>query len=516
MFFWKNNQIKDFKENIYDAIEKLGTGEESYLKIVYEAIALENREIVKKAGYAIKRHLKDKTAKYIIRLSERFREYGSLEWGIDWRTIDIREKKTWFDSEEEYVYTLIVGSFHPNGYFREICARELYNYPNTLGYMLLRANDWVEQIRKTMFSLALKRIEYCSVLELFLSVQHMEKLNHSGRVGYESVTVLSQAFYNRIEETLPDIPLDKIRYYEFATRKIIYRLLVKKKILDIDCINYLLEHEKHSFCKQILITGTLQYYDCPQEQIEKYLKNKSSIVRRKAIEYKFSVTKNYWAGLEMMLLDKSRGVRELAAYIIRHYSNINILNFYIEHLQDENPETAIIGIGENGGKEEGTLLLPFLKSSINKVVCAALRGLAKTIGIDGYDVYPEYLINKEPAVSKAAYSAIQYGTIYYGAEKLYQYCIQYEYPHVKKYALLLLLRENSWNRLPFLLDLYTREEFETYQHLLLKGIATRDMYGKISKQQEGKINKILKEKENLLPEPLVKGIQFDMKFLVEW
>ena len=128
-------------------------------------------------------------------------------------------------------------------------------------------------------------------------------------------------------------------------------MLIKNKILDISQINYLLEREKHSFCKQILIIGTLQYYDCSKEQVEKYLKNKSGIVRRRALEYQYSMMKNYWYGLEMMLLDKNKGVRELTAYIIRHHSNIHILSFYTKHLQDENPIPAIVGIGEHGNKD---------------------------------------------------------------------------------------------------------------------------------------------------------------------
>lgn len=505
----------EFENKIYNAIEKLESGDESYLKIVYEAFSSENSEIVKKAGVALKAHLEGKTAKYIITLSERFREYSSLEWSIAWSTIDITKKKAWFDSEKDYVYALIVGSFHPNGYFREICSRELYNYPNTLGYILIRTNDWVSQISDAMFLMAFKKIENCSIEELFLSVQYMEKLSHSGRIDYENKKVLLEMFDNRMEKVLTDVPLDNIKGFDYPIRKKIYKLSLEKKVWNLSDINYLLEHEKHSFCKQVLIVGILQYYHCSPEQLDGYLKNKNSIVRRKAMEYKYAVTKDYWDNLELMLLDKSKGVRELAAYIIRHHSDIHILSFYMEHLKDQNPVAAIVGIGENGGKEEGKQLLPFLKSSVPKVVSATLTTLSKTIKMDGYNIYLEYLASREPAVSKAAYYAIRCNNIHYGAEKLYQCCRQYEYPHVGKYAMRLLIQENSWNRLPYLLDLYTRKEFEAYQDLLWSAIIQRDMYGRISKQQEEKINRILKETEELLPKQLLKEIRFEMKFVVE-
>lgn len=514
---YKNNTnyIVEFENKIYHAIEELERGDESYLKIVYEAFALENREIVWKAGHVLTSLLEGKTAKYIIMLSERFREYSSLEWCINWSTIDIKKKKTWFASEQDYVNALKIGSFHPNGYFREICSKELYHYPNTLGYILLRVNDWVIQIRETTFLLALKKIENCSIEELFLAVPYMDKLSHAGRMDYQNIKILLENFDDRIEKVLPDIPLNNIRYFDYPIRKKIYKLSLEKKVWNLTDINYLLDQEKHSFCKQILIVGILQYYRCSEEQIKGYLKNKNSIVRRRALEYKYTVTKDYWDGLEKMLLDQSRGIRELAVYIIRQHSKINIVEFYLEHLQDENPISAILGIGENGGKEEGQQLLPFLKLSNPKVVSAALTALSKTIKMDGYDIYLEYLIHKESTVTKAAYYAIRSNNIHYGAEKLYQYCRQYEYSHIGKYAMLLLIQENSWNRLPFLLDLYARNQFETYQDLLYRAIAKRDMYGRISKQQEERINKMLIETEELLPKKLLKEIRFDMKFVVE-
>ena len=55
----------------------------------------------------------------VIQLSEKFRQYTSLEWEIDWRSLDIREKRDWFQSKEDYYWVLALGSFHPNGYYLE-------------------------------------------------------------------------------------------------------------------------------------------------------------------------------------------------------------------------------------------------------------------------------------------------------------------------------------------------------------------------------------------------------------
>lgn len=505
------NVTHEYSKMVYEAMEGLEAGNQSCLSIVYGALAVEDKEMVKRAGDTIRKALEGKPARAMLTLSEQFRQYTSIEWSIDWLKIDIQQKKSWFTSEEEYKYVLILGSFHPNGYYRERCAKELYQYPNMLGYMLLRTNDWVELIRETMIPLTLKKIQQCSAAEVYQAIPYMEKLGRSGRIGYEAVREIREAFEKRIETNLEEIPLKDIRTYEFSIRKMIYRMLVEKKMLELSEINYLLDREKHSFCKQILIMKILEHYSCPKEQIEAYLKNKNGIVRRRTLEYKYGMEKDYWTGLELMLLDSNKGVRELTSYILKRHTDISIIDFYISHLQDQDPINAIVGLGEHGGKDAGKLLLPFLKSNVNKVVCVTLKALAKTIDFDGYDIYAEYLVNEELSISKAAYQAICYCNIRYGAERLYSYCVQYEHLHVKKYALLLMLRENSWNRLPFLLELYGEDGVD--QEKVFGGICIRNMYGKISKEQEEKILKSLEKKEHFFPK-LAKEIRFDMKFLV--
>ena len=59
--------------------------------------------------------------KQVIRLSEHFRQYTSMEWSIDWKKLNIREKKDWFRSDRDYFWVLALGSFHPNGYYRQAC-----------------------------------------------------------------------------------------------------------------------------------------------------------------------------------------------------------------------------------------------------------------------------------------------------------------------------------------------------------------------------------------------------------
>lgn len=513
MLFWKKSNLTKYEQQMSDAAEQLQTGDVGGLRITYEAMASGRKELVKKAGRAIATYMEPLKVKQIIRLSELFRDYTSMTWGINWKNVDVKSKKNWFAAEEDYKAVLMLGTFHPSGYYREYCMEQLASYQNVLIYFLLRTNDWVKEVREKAYSLAVNRIQWCSVMELVSAVQAMEKLRYSGRISREYFESLDQLFYDRLETGLKEVPLYQIHKYEFDTRKYLYRLLVSKRTLNLEQINILLEWEKHSFCKQILITNILQYYECSDEQITQYLTNKNYVVRRRAMEYKYNREKNAWLGVEQMLLDSNKGVRELAVFIVNRHTQINILEYYIKHLEDENPLQAIVGIGEHGGKKEAERLLPYLHSNEKKQIRATLEALGKLIGIDGYDLFWEYLMNAENGISKSAYSAIKSAGISYEAKMLYDLCTQTNYEHVRRYTLQMLLRKNSWIRLPYLLKLYKEPAFETLQREISFGIATRSMYGCISEEQADEIKQILQQ--GSFSEGFVKNLLFDLKFVVK-
>ena len=66
------------------------------------------------------------------------------------------------------------------------------------------------------------------------------------------------------------------------------------------------------------------------------------------MEYKYHVLKCAWPGVEDLLLDVNCGIRDLAAYILKKHSQLDILAFYEKHLKEPVPVPAILGIGEQG------------------------------------------------------------------------------------------------------------------------------------------------------------------------
>lgn len=513
--FWIKKKATQYEINIIQAQEQLMSGDETRLKLVFEAFGTENKELVRKSGNAIGQYISKRTTKQMIRIGEKFREFTSLDWTIDWKSIDLSLKENWFMTESDYKHVLVLGTFHPNGYFRERCMELLEKYPESLVFLMLRTNDWVESIREKACTLVINKLNHCLLTEMVSAVQALEKLRYSQRRDENYFICIERLLYENMEIALKQIPLEKIHLCEFDARKHIYKILISRKTLSYEQIDILLGYEKHVFCVQILITGILENYYCSIERVDSYLKNKNGIVRRKALEYKYKMINNTWCGLENMLLDENLGVRDMVEFILRRHTDLSILDYYIEHLKDKNPIPAILGIGENGGKEEGKLLLPFLETESNKTVCATLEMMGRTLGMDGYDIYLKYLQHKELSLAKSAKKAIQSAGIRYGAKCLYDICNNTQYLHVKKYSLLLLLQENSWNRLPYLLMLYGREDLQLYEKRIWYGIFQRDMYGSISKEHAIFISRILQDKEYFFSKELIKNILFDMKFVVK-
>ena len=104
-----------------------------------------------------------------------------MEWSIDGKELDIREKKDWYRSDRDYFWVLALGSFHPKGYYRQVCLEEIAGYPNALPFLVLRLNDWVGQVRLAAARAVLTRLEICPLDELFMAMMALDKVKRSGR-----------------------------------------------------------------------------------------------------------------------------------------------------------------------------------------------------------------------------------------------------------------------------------------------------------------------------------------------
>lgn len=515
-FLISKRSVKEYRPHLIEAIINVKQGDESYLLDAYTALFTRDKELIETSVDAIGRLLSGYTMSKMIRLSENFRELTSLEWSIDWKKIQISSLRGQLNSLPDYVWILILSSFHPNGYVREQSLSEMVHYPHTLPYLILRMNDWVLPVRSSAFAIIKKRLADSQLKELLQSLPALEKVRSSGRRDRGELELIEQAVLKQLEPMLIGLSYDTIGRYELGVKKSIYRILLRNQIPSLQEADELLCKEKDNYCQSIIMNGILEAYTPEAGHIYRYFSHRNSAIRRKALAYKYGILKDAWTGLEFLLLDQNFGVRQWAVYILQHHSNVPILEFYLNHLQDPDPVIPILGLGENGDKDIHIYVRKFLDHpSSPQLVRAAVRSMSRLLGADGGDLYWNYLFHENPTVSRAGYLAIRSNSIRYGTEYIYTAYKKCDTLPLRHYLLQLLLLESSWSRLPYLIEVYQPEGDERVQNQILTAINQRSIYAKITERQALIIREALQIHQTKLPQQLIDNIIFDLRFVTE-
>jgi len=493
----------------------------SSLGMLYTIFAVENNEhYQREAAEKLTEMLCSLTVKQLIWLS------GNIGWNdwhssevrldIDWKNIDISRKHFKHLSAEQYSSILKLGTFHYNGYFREKCMEYAAEYEGSLPFLMLRVNDWVEVIRERAFLLVQSRLKQCPPEEIILSLPCFERIKNSGRRKAEYIYCLEKEIEQFLGKTIRRINIDKINRYEIFVRNCIYRYISKTAVFEIDRMEQLVDGAKDSYAKRILIQGILKNYECGENKLKEYLHNKSVIVRRCALEKLYYRLRNTWRGIEELLLDESKKIREEVSYIIEKHTDFNILDFYFQKLNEGAAAIPILGVGEHGTSREGERIVPFLEADEPKITKAALTACGQLIGAGDEELYWKYLSDRRPGVAKQAYLVIKRLEIRYGAERLYKEYQRNSGFVQRKYFLNLLLNEPSWSRLPFLLLLFdSGAENPAMEYKIYEKITQRSMYAKVSVQQAEEIRRVFGLMGDRLPERLKKEIEMDLKYVVK-
>ena len=130
----------------------------------------------------------------------------------------------------------------------------------------------------------------------------------------------------------------------------------------------------------------------------------------------------------------------------------------------------------------------------------------------GQDIYWRFLLDERISLSKAAFQSIQKNKVHFGAQLIYETYQKSTIEHLSKYLLMILLEEDSWERLPYLLELYYYP-YEKMRQLIHLRINQRNPYKKISPQLKEKIMSSLMNQKNNIPNNVQESILFDLKFI---
>lgn len=316
-------------------------------------------------------------------------------------------------------------------------------------------------------------------------------------------------------ESAPNEGLDEIHNYEIQIRNAVYRFINGHHVLTREQMERLLAFERTGYGQTLLILGIFRRYDYDSLWVENNLHAKSTVVRYHTLVCRYEQEHHAWEGLQKMLLDSSRKIRDYTAYILEKHTDVNVIAFYLKELEKNVSKTVLSGIGEHGTKKELEIIRPYLEDESEQICKAALEAYGKLAESDGEEIYWRFLFDTRPVIARQAYRCVQKCRISYGAQRLYEAYMQNRFGFMSDYFLNLLLREPSWMRLPHLLTLYCDKELTENQRLLITaGIHSRHMYAKVTKKQAERICYILSQNRDNIPEDMSKGILFDLKHIV--
>ena len=458
------------------------------------------------------------SAKKLCQIDEKSRSYSVYYWKLreksDWMVQRLKREELPYLTDEQYIASLCAGTLHSDGYCRQECVEALREWKNCLPYLVLRLNDWVSAVRGSAYESVMYRISVCEIEELFSALPMLDKVKNSGRREKSQVEEAEQAIRQQMQVKFADCRLWEISGYEISVKNAIYRLISQNPILELPQLEQLLAWERSSFGKQLLARAILTQFSVTAEKLQRYMSDKSSVVRYLAMEYYYEQCKDAWDGLEEMLLDKTGKIRDYVAYILKRHKDFDVLGFYKAQLGKGKERVVLLGIGESGTSEELNLLVPYLESREAHLRKAALISYGMLARENGEDVYLRFLQESDPILYVQAYRLIVRYDVRYGAENIYELYEIFKGKPVADYLIRLLTREPSWKRLPYLLMLCADASLsENIKGYILYGIKHRSMYGSVTRQEADAIRKLLDEKKNCLPVNIVEGILWDLKFV---
>ena len=512
MLFDRGSRHKIYIETMERELKRLEDGDLAGIRFVYGAFATQDAELIRRAGEAARRQMSPLTDLQMLKLCQRFGTFTSLEWAIDWMTVSPDRIQRAVPGEA-YRYVLVLGSFHPNGYFREKCVYAMAGGQGMLFWLFLRMNDWVVQVRDAAGEVLEEYLEGCSVKELMESLPAFERLRAGQRRAESRMQALEERMEEKLSCALRETDPREISAMELTARRALYRIAVRGGLWNLEEMESCLDREKTCCLKRFLIREILFHPDCTLERAEHYLWDTSSQVRRMAVEYRYEQLKTGWQGLDRMLLDRSRGIREYAAYILERHGGCDIRGYYLEHLEDDRPENAILGLAEYSRRGNVPALLKCLSRPERSILKCTLLALGSQEDFSDGELLWGYLLDERIELSKAAFLSMRKRGIHFGAGRLYGAYVEAEYAHQKRYLLKLLLGESSWERLPFLLRLYRKDMPEQEGNQILSGIHIRFMYAAVSESLCRNILSALEECGRELPAGVEDGIRYDLRFL---
>lgn len=392
----------------------------------------------------------------LIKVDKIFRERASYTWDYNWSNKQPEDLFHPLMTEEEKLTILGLGSFHPDGYFREKAIRRLSQMNNDfkIPYLLIRINDWVKKVRDVSQEYLLYYLKPENAGAFITSLPLVYRLENCSRNAYDDIfnAIISMLSSEECSSKL----IEGLHSADPKVRLLCYKIMIQAGVLDNKSMIHYLLKDSYPYIRLLVLkaiqkTITADEFDDMSQQL---LQDKSAQIRIIALEILHKY-KAYEAAdtLEKSLFDKNQAVRRLARDLLNKHKEYDYSSIYRNAIyKNKDIYSCICGLGETGNISDAKIIADFILADSVKIVRASLYALSK-LDFEGYKEKFIFLLNdSRPGVSKTA-KWVLYGQINNNDETvIYGIFKEAIYDHVKVNTCTLLCSLRKWVAIRYILE----------------------------------------------------------------
>lgn len=509
--FFRNNKLGWYGQQLNKHIISLSSGDYRSIPAVFCVFAENHNPSKEAAAKALCEALDKMTFDDLVRADTQMRQTTSMEWFVDWRKFSLTDFFTENMTEEERRAVVIFASFSPNGYIREKAVRMMMDYPGTLPFVLLRQNDWVQQVRIASIEATDNRLANLSKGELLAALPFLDKLSKAGRFQQPN-KIKNRILTALVSKMSEDDFRIGLQCRNIRTRRICINALFDTETPRFDLAIEHLQIESDPFLRATIFRRLRDNSQNINKVAVQFLKDKYPLNRVLAFQY-LCDTENasiHDIAIEL-LLDRSAVVREEARrYLSSKCEDFDYRTYYKSKLSSKTTQ-AIYGLGEIGKLEDTAYIEIYLQSDKISVVRAAMTALMRLDSTKYTSQITEFLNDEHAGIVKNACNLIiKYALPDY--ERVMEIFRATSFENTKLKCLRILLTAGKWQRLIFILEVLEHSKgdiAEKAEDAINRWILSFNRsYIQATPSQITAIQEIIERLDSRIPKPLKKQILF--------
>jgi hypothetical protein len=411
-------------------------------------------------AYALLRNILSNASSHgLCRLEALCRERTSVEWDIEWTRFPLDGFCPEGITSDDKVWGYALASFHPNGFLREkaVIGLALIETGEEIPFLLLRSNDWVDQVRIRAESILEARLDSGhgeAASRLLRALPILNRLRASARRSHGPML-------DRIGKRIAldgKALLSGLGSADMETRRFGFELALEAEGIGLETLQDAVLREPQGPLRFHMLRSMEKRLTFPLADgfIGRLLRDPFSPVRRLALDIRCKHALEESGGvLREMIFSPNTGVRQTARYYMNQAGGDQPAAWYRKALAGGDGKAlvgALRGLGEVGERQDAELLHPFLRHERVMVVRAAIRSLGSLQASFLATLLAPFVSDARPGVSREAVLALKSRTSGLNPEKLNAARKTATLPHVRKHVLMLLFAIGYWESLPYILE----------------------------------------------------------------